>query len=247
MNIVERRARHNSLYRFISRHTSSFWGASFIDALESETMSVQVRSFSLLHTLLCNLKAIMLQVEKNIEFDNITHCSFVAQMLIDSVVPVKHVLKSYVQNNRKRLIVLNYDGVLVSHQANPSLAKPPRLVLDRLRQLSSHEHNIVVVLSGRTREEMSDFIDIDSVGLLAEHGYFYSPPISNSSNNNNQVEKDSCANAPSDVRKREWKNMYSDTDCSWIQAVTPIFDFFTERTQGSSIEPKETHLTWHYR
>ena len=34
---------------------------------------------------------------------------------------------------------------------------------------------------------------------------------------------------------------------SWMTDVTEIFTYYTERTQGSSVENKRCSVTWHYR
>jgi hypothetical protein len=43
-----------------------------------------------------------------------------------------------------------------------------------------------------------------------------------------------------------WRTQYLG-DSSWMDAVKPIFDFFTERTRGSKLEVNDTYFTWHYR
>ncbi|KAJ2909009.1 hypothetical protein GGI21_002313, partial [Coemansia aciculifera] len=45
----------------------------------------------------------------------------------------------------------------------------------------------------------------------------------------------------------EWTNLLEDMDMGWKEEVMSIFEFYTERTAGSTIEAKETSITWHYR
>lgn len=41
--------------------------------------------------------------------------------------------------------------------------------------------------------------------------------------------------------------MLEDVDMSWKTDVVKIFDYYTERTQGSFVEHKKSSITWHYR
>ncbi|KAI9593502.1 hypothetical protein BDF19DRAFT_415337 [Syncephalis fuscata] len=45
----------------------------------------------------------------------------------------------------------------------------------------------------------------------------------------------------------EWINLLEKDDLSWKKEVSEIFDYYTERTQGSFIEHKSSSITWHYR
>jgi trehalose 6-phosphate synthase/phosphatase len=46
--------------------------------------------------------------------------------------------------------------------------------------------------------------------------------------------------------KNGWRTQYLN-DSSWMDAVRPMFDFFTERTRGSKLECHGTYFTWNYR
>lgn len=61
-------------------------------------------------------------------------------------------LSHYERSTSRRLIVLDYDGTLVSFQSLAELAKPGQGVLQCLIDLASDPQNIVYIVSGRHRE-----------------------------------------------------------------------------------------------
>jgi trehalose 6-phosphate synthase/phosphatase len=44
----------------------------------------------------------------------------------------------------------------------------------------------------------------------------------------------------------EWESSYPNHDFEWKHNVEPVMQVYTETTDGSSIEPKESALLWHY-
>ena len=108
----------------------------------------------------------------------------------------------------------------------PSDAKPSTSVLKHLQKLCNDPRNEVWVISGRDQQTLDDWLGsaITNIGLSAEHGSFLK-----------------TANAG------RWVNMLDDVNMSWKQDVTEIFEYYTERTQGSFTEHKKSSITWHYR
>lgn len=47
-------------------------------------------------------------------------------------------------------------------------------------------------------------------------------------------------------RDAEWETCVPATDCSWKQIAEPVMKLYTETTDGSTIEDKETALVWCY-
>lgn len=47
-------------------------------------------------------------------------------------------------------------------------------------------------------------------------------------------------------RDAEWETCVPPTDCSWKQIAEPVMQLYTETTDGSTIEDKETSLVWSY-
>ncbi|KAG0907312.1 hypothetical protein G6F33_010689 [Rhizopus arrhizus] len=126
---------------------------------------------------------------------------------------------------KKRLMFFDYDGTLTPIVSVPTDAKPSREMLEYLQALCNDPKNHVWVVSGRDQACLEDWLGgIKNLGLSAEHGCFWKA-------------------AGSD----QWTNALEDTDMDWKKDVTEIFDYYTERTEGSFVEHKKSSITWHYR
>lgn len=123
---------------------------------------------------------------------------------------------------RSRLLLLDYDGVLVPLANNPFKANPSDTLLKALKKLAANPKNKVVLISGRSREDLSERFKHLPVGLVAEHGAF-----SRRAGNKN------------------WKKAAPRS--SWKQEIQPLLEKYAKKTQGSRVEEKETSLVWHYR
>lgn len=124
----------------------------------------------------------------------------------------------------KRLILLDYDGTLTPITNIPSEALPPPGMLQALGEICADPKNLVCVISGRDRQFLDLHLgDVKGLALSGEHGSFIKYPGD------------------------EWVNLLAEMDMGWKDEVMSIFKFYTERTSGSTIEAKETSITWHYR
>jgi trehalose 6-phosphate synthase/phosphatase len=125
----------------------------------------------------------------------------------------------------RRLLLLDYDGSLVSYAARPELATPPDELRSILRALVDSRKNSVMIVSGRKRTDLAEwFGDVPGLWLAAEHGAMIRPAGSS-----------------------EWRPLRPDLSREWMQRVLPVLEHFVERTPGSFIEQKEYSLVWHYR
>lgn len=98
-------------------------------------------------------------------------------------------------------------------------------MLDCLQTLCNDPRNIVWVISGRDQKTLDEWLgQVRGLAFSAEHGCYIKLPNSD-----------------------EWSNIVDDVDMSWKQDVREIFTYYTERTQGSFIENKNSSITWHYR
>jgi len=124
---------------------------------------------------------------------------------------------------QNRLILLDYDGTLVpsmSIQTNPT-----REVLSVLDKLSKDPKNIVYIVSGRGRTVLHEwFSGCKQLGLKAEHGFF------------------TRENADA-----AWTVLRTDENFGWMSVAKNIIEEYTETTDGSYIEEKESAIVWHYR
>ncbi|KAJ4846652.1 putative alpha,alpha-trehalose-phosphate synthase [UDP-forming] 9 [Turnera subulata] len=133
-----------------------------------------------------------------------------------------HITSAYKRTNR-RAIFLDYDGTVISQTS--IVKRPSPEVISILRMLSSDPKNTVFIISGRGRSSLSEWLDpCEMVGIAAEHGYFI------------RWNKAS-----------EWEIGTPAADLDWINIVEPIMKLYTEATDGSNIEIKESALVWHHQ
>ncbi|KAL3644523.1 putative alpha,alpha-trehalose-phosphate synthase [UDP-forming] 9 [Castilleja foliolosa] len=133
---------------------------------------------------------------------------------------VDRVVSAYKRTSR-RVIFLDYDGTVVPQTSMDR--SPSDEVVNVLCALCSDPNNTVFIVSGRGRDSLSDWLDsCENLGLAAEHGYFI------------RWNKNS-----------EWESLASKLD--WKEIVEPIMKQYTESTDGSSIEIKESALVWHHQ
>ncbi|XP_073314614.1 probable alpha,alpha-trehalose-phosphate synthase [UDP-forming] 9 [Primulina huaijiensis] len=133
---------------------------------------------------------------------------------------VDHIVSAYKRTSR-RAIFLDYDGTVVPQS---SMVKSPTPdVVTVLDALCNDPNNTVFIVSGRGRASLSDWLaPCEKLGLAAEHGYF----IRSSSTS-------------------DWEALASDLD--WKKIVEPIMKQYTEATDGSYMEIKESALVWHHQ
>ncbi|CAK7344664.1 unnamed protein product, partial [Dovyalis caffra] len=126
-------------------------------------------------------------------------------------------------NTNSRLILLDYDGTMMPQAA---VDKTPRNeVISILNCLCSDPKNIVFIVSGRGRDSLSKwFSPCEKLGISAEHGYFTRW----------------TKNSP-------WETCSATVDCDWKKIVEPVMELYTQTTDGSFIEHKESALVWHHR
>ncbi|CAI5492962.1 unnamed protein product [Closterium sp. Naga37s-1] len=131
-------------------------------------------------------------------------------------------VRSY-QRAQSRLILLDYDGTMMPQT---SINKTPgQDVLDVVQRLSSDPRNTVFVVSGRRRENLEAWFHCcPRLGLAAEHGFFVSWS-----------------------RSAPWQTTIAQQDATWKDAALPVLELYTESTDGSYIETKESALVWHHR
>ncbi|TPX70054.1 hypothetical protein SpCBS45565_g02009 [Spizellomyces sp. 'palustris'] len=128
----------------------------------------------------------------------------------------------------KRLLMFDYDGTLTPITKTPGAALPPPEMLKAMQILANDPGNVVFVISGRDEDCLDRWLgEVKGLGLSAEHGCFIKYPDHKGTG--------------------KWLNLSEDVDFSWKNEVTEIFNYYTERTQGSFVEHKRCSITWHYR
>ena len=122
----------------------------------------------------------------------------------------------------KRLIFFDYDGTLVPIVKHYSQAAPDQEILKLLEILSATKNNQLVIVTGRDRKTIADWLKIENCGFIAEHGAWIKE------------------------RDGDWIKMKA-LDAEWKGQILPILEIYTDRLPGSFIEEKEFSLTWHFR
>jgi trehalose 6-phosphate synthase/phosphatase len=125
---------------------------------------------------------------------------------------------------RQRLILLDYDGTLVPFAKKPEWAHPDAELLATLSALGQDPANKIVIISGRDREFLDQWLGGRGADLVAEHGAWIK-----------------------EADETEWKGPGTGESDEWKRTILPILDKFSERTPGSFVEEKTCALVWHYR
>ncbi len=133
----------------------------------------------------------------------------------------KTMLNQYA-NAKRRLLLLDYDGTLSPISRYPHLAMPNDDTLQLLDKLSKDERNAVVIISGRNKEVLHDWLGEINIDLVAEHGGYFRIPGA------------------------EWEGApFISTD--WKPMVVQEMSVFADRCPGSFLEEKDLSVAWHYR
>ncbi|KNA05711.1 hypothetical protein SOVF_187820 [Spinacia oleracea] len=125
--------------------------------------------------------------------------------------------------SKSRAILLDYDGTMMPQTSIDK--KPSQEVISIINLLSADPRNTVFIVSGRGRDSLGKwFSPCKKVGIAAEHGYFMRWSA-----------------------EAEWEMCGQNCDFGWVQIAEPVMKLYTEATDGSFIETKESALVWHYR
>ncbi|RTQ48618.1 bifunctional alpha,alpha-trehalose-phosphate synthase (UDP-forming)/trehalose-phosphatase [Hymenobacter gummosus] len=122
----------------------------------------------------------------------------------------------------RRLLLLDYDGTLMPFHANPKQVRPDETLRQLLAELCADARNHVVIISGRDRHTLAEWLGELPVDFIAEHGIW--------------------------LRRRgeDWQ-MIQPLRNDWKVDIRPVMEQYVSRTAGSFIEEKDYALVWHYR
>ncbi|KAI7750118.1 hypothetical protein M8C21_024671, partial [Ambrosia artemisiifolia] len=132
------------------------------------------------------------------------------------------IMEAY-ERAQNRAILLDYDGTVMPQS---SIDKCPSAeVISIINRLCSDPKNTVFVVSGRGKEDLAKwFAPCKRLGVAAEHGYFLRWSAD-----------------------EEWQTHAQNASFGWMQMAEPVMRLYTEATDGSSIECKESALVWHFQ
>ncbi|KAK6947398.1 Glycosyl transferase, family 20 [Dillenia turbinata] len=135
---------------------------------------------------------------------------------------VEHIVSAY-KRTKSRAILLDYDGAMLMQSSMSSTQNAEAVGI--LKNLCKDPKNVVFLVSGKDRETLDEwFSSCEKLGIAAEHGYFLR----------------SSGNA-------EWETCVAVPDFDWKQIAEPVMQLYTETTDGSYIETKESALVWNYQ
>jgi trehalose 6-phosphate synthase/phosphatase len=142
-----------------------------------------------------------------------------AKRLTDSVTKK---LAQDCRKSKKRLFLFDYDGTLVGFKGKPAEAGPDDEIIALLQHFSREPKNTVVIISGRDKKTLEEWLGRIGTALVAEHGGWI---------------RDKGA---------KWQSPVP-FDMDWKKSIRPILELYSDRTPGSTVEEKDFSLVWHYR
>ncbi|RWR86810.1 Glycosyl transferase [Cinnamomum micranthum f. kanehirae] len=135
---------------------------------------------------------------------------------------VEHIVSAY-KRCKNRAILLDYDGTMTQPTSINKTPNPEAIGI--LNSLCRDPKNVVFLVSGRDQKTLSEwFSSCEKLGIAAEHGYFM---------------RSNC--------DAEWETCVPVSDFDWKQIAEPVMKLYTETTDGSTVETKESALVWHYQ
>ena len=140
--------------------------------------------------------------------------------LLDKTI-TSRLTKGY-QAAKKRMIFLDYDGTLVGFDSDPLKTKPDKGLKAILAKLTADKRNRVVVISGRGRDTLEDWLSEFDLEIIAEHGVWIKE------------------------KGKKFRTLTSLND-NWKGPIMKVLDGYVDRTPGSFVEKKDYSLVWHYR
>jgi trehalose 6-phosphate synthase/phosphatase len=121
-----------------------------------------------------------------------------------------------------RMLIFNYDGTLVPLGDKTISSRPSGDLLDYLKAIREQFGSDIVIMSGRTREELETWLGDLPVNLAAEHGSWIR-------------EQDT----------REWSQLKPISN-DWKQDILPVLEVYTDRLPGARVIEKDYSVSWHY-
>lgn len=126
-------------------------------------------------------------------------------------------------SQKKRLLLLDYDGSLVPLRNDYHSAVPPKSLITLLTKLAKNPRNDVVIVSGRSADDLGNWFGKLPISLVSEHGY--------------SIKK---------ATGKQWRNT-GKTDDSWKELIQSILEKYAKQAPKSKVEVKAHSLVWHYR
>ncbi|SDX84474.1 trehalose 6-phosphate synthase/phosphatase [Acetomicrobium thermoterrenum DSM 13490] len=120
------------------------------------------------------------------------------------------------------IFFLDYDGTLVPFSGDPKKAIPPRELLDLLRELSKINKVDIVIISGRERSILQQWLGDLDINFVAEHGVWIKE------------------------KGKDWE-LLRHASSEWKKDVLSLLKHYVDKVPGSFLEEKEYSVSWHFR
>jgi trehalose 6-phosphate synthase/phosphatase len=130
------------------------------------------------------------------------------------------------------IILLDYDGVLAPHIMNPLRAKPSHNLIKLLEKLGQLDKLDMAIISGRDKDELTDWLGDLPISLVAEHGAMM----------RSYTRQRGSSKQPSAT----WQRL-THVSPAWQDELQPILEKYAANTPGAHVEVKNFSLVWHYR
>jgi trehalose 6-phosphate synthase/phosphatase len=131
---------------------------------------------------------------------------------------MKKLVESF-QNANNRLILINYDGNQIPFNEDPYMNAK---LLSLLRNLQGAANTDLVILSGKGKDDLDEWLGDVPANVTAEHGAW----IKKAGNS-------------------KWK-LFKPLDTDWKNVVMPILETYTDRLPGSFIVERDYSISWYY-
>ena len=127
------------------------------------------------------------------------------------------------RHSHRRVLILDYDGTLTS-ETDRYLCRPSETLLKNLQTLCNDSRNVVFIISGRERKVLVDwFSSVKNLGLAPEKGCYIRWPGT-----------------------EQWLMTHGVNARDWKDIALNLIQQYTDRTDGSYIEDKESAIVWHF-
>jgi len=130
--------------------------------------------------------------------------------------------RNYIKS-QKRLFLLDYDGTLVGYSGRPDKAGPDDEITGILEALSKETKNELVIISGRDKKTLYNWLGSLNAALIAEHGAWIK------------------------LKAAKWQCTTAHLKNDWKEVIRPILEVYADRTPGAFVEEKDFSLVWHCR
>ncbi|KAG9155640.1 hypothetical protein Leryth_003924 [Lithospermum erythrorhizon] len=148
--------------------------------------------------------------------DSVAEAMDSALIVSEAEKQIRH--EKHYNGQRARLILLDYDSAMILQ--SPLDTNINAEAVGILNILCNDANNVVFIVSGKDRKTLSQwFSSCENLGIAAEHGI---------------------------IENREWETCIAAPDFYWKQIAEPVMQLYTETTDGSFIDSKETSLVWNY-